>query len=349
MRILELTLLIISTILPFYISSNASQKNKNTSFGISIGILIVHFVLEGYRWQMIPVYLIFLVLAWCIYKKSSFFKGGWLRKTMTGIPLILLLVIAWALPYLLPVFDLPTPTGKHNVGSQYIHLKTNQDEIITTDPNDKRELMIKVWYPAQLKNEETEPYLNDGDRVGFASKYGLPKSTLNYLNHVETHTFVNPSVEEGQFPVLIFSPGIYANASGYYAMLEEIVSHGYIVFNINHTYETTGTLFPDGAIKLYNSEYDRKHNNQKMGEMAWIATQNFNKAKNDEEQFAAIENLIHDYIAANITIRWSKDISMVIDELTKWNSSGFLAKHLDVSKIGCSGIHKEAQQSDKPY
>jgi len=337
MRIFEIALLLLSTILPFYLSTNAYQVDRKIPLGIIGGVMILHFALEGYRWQMIPAYLILLILTWFIYKKRPFFKGGWLRKIMTGIPLILFGAIAWILPYILPVFELPTPTGKYSVGAQDIHLQTNQEEVITTEPNDKRELMIKAWYPAQLNKEATEYYLNDGDRIGFAVKYGLPKSIFSYLNHVKTHTYVHPSVAEGQFPVLIFSHGIYSKASGYYAIIEEIVSHGYIVLNINHTYESPGALFPDGTIKFYNEEYDREHNNQAMAEMIWVGMQNYNKAKTEEEQFVAIEHLIREYIGAEITMRWSKDISLVIDELTKWNASGFLANHMETSNIGVFG------------
>ncbi|WP_378184716.1 alpha/beta hydrolase family protein [Aquimarina sp. W85] len=247
------------------------------------------------------------------------------------------MVIGWGLPYVLPVFTLPEPTGKHKVGTQYIHLKTNQFETLTPLADDMRELMIKVWYPAQLSNEIKETYLNEGDRLGFAKKCGLPEATFDYLDRVTTHTYSYPEVALGSFPVLIFSPGIYANASGYYALIEEIVSNGYIVLNINHTYESTGSLFPDGEIKLYGTEYDKKHNNQKMDEMVWLAMQNYKKASSSDEQYGAIEELIRNYIAAEITLRWSNDISLTLDELEKLNTSSFLANHINISKIGVFG------------
>jgi len=106
---------------------------------------------------------------------------------------------------------------------------------------------------------------------------------------------------------------------------------------MNHTYESVGTLFPDGAIELYDYEYNSKLNNQEMSGMVWNALQNYNKAKTNEEQFAAVENAIRDYFPAEVIIRWSKDISTVIDELKKWNASGFLANHIDTSKIGVFG------------
>lgn len=57
------------------------------------------------------------------------------------------------------------------------------------------------------------------------------------------------------FPGIGFSHGYHSKANGYYALLSEIVSHGYIVFGINHTYESTGTTFPNGEIKFFDFEY----------------------------------------------------------------------------------------------
>jgi predicted dienelactone hydrolase len=337
MRICEILLLIICTFLPFVIALKAIRlKRKFIIIGM-VCTLLLHLFLEGYRWQMVPVYISILILIWCLYKGYSLFKGGLLKKAISGLLLIILLLLSWTLPYTLPVFQLPIPTGTFSVGSQYLHLKSNQDEILTTNINDKRELMIKVWYPAQIKTEETESYLNEGDRIGFAVKYGLPKSVFNYLDQVKTNTYKNPKVKNGKFPVLIFSHGLYSKASGYYALLEEIVSHGYIVLNINHTYESTGALFPDGRIRFFNKAYDQIHNNQNMADRVWSSMEAFNKATSAEEKHASIKNLVRNYYGAEVTKRWSNDISLVIDTLEYWNANSFLTTHLDISKIGVFG------------
>jgi hypothetical protein len=115
------------------------------------------------------------------------------------------------------------------------------------------------------------------------------------------------------------------------------VSHGYIALNSNHTYESTGTLFPNGDLKLFHTDYDKIHNNQDMSDMVWDALQAFEKAKTSEEKLASIKYLVRNYMAAEITKRWSKDISLVIDAVEQWNSSSFLAQHLDTTKIGVFG------------
>lgn len=334
MKIFEILLLSIGTILLFYVSIKKFKHNRKTVITTLIVLLLLHLILEGYRWQMITVYIITLIVFWFVYKKKTLFKSSWLFNVFVGLVLVITLGIGWILPNIFPVFNLPNPTGIYSVGSRYLHLKTSNKEIITPAINDKRELMLKVWYPAKLVNEKTESYLNTGDREGFAVKYGLPKPTFNYLDHIKTHTYKKPAIADGKFPVLIFSHGYNSKASGYYALMEEIVSHGYIVFNINHTYESVGSLFPSGEVKLYNKEYDSKNNH---GDMVWHAMQNYDKAKTEEEKFVAAEDLIRNYFGAKITERWSTDISMVIDELDIWNSTTFMANHMDLKKIGVFG------------
>lgn len=338
MRFFEVILLLLSVSSILYLSIRKNTIYKKIEFTIILGLLAIHFIFEGYRWQMIPIYFLLLIISFLIFKEKSPLKGNWFLKSLKIIGFLFLLIIGFMLPTALPVFELPETTGNYKIGSQYIHLKTDREEIITENPDDKRELMIKVWYPAIIKNEEKEPYLNDGDRFSFAAKYGLPNATFNYLDYVETNTFIAPEIVNEKFPVLIFSHGSYSKASGYYAIIEEIVSHGYIVLNINHTYESTGTLFPDETLKLYHQDYDKKFiSTQEMADLAWKSSQDFNSAKSEEEKLSISKNILKNYIAADITRKWSEDMTSVLDELQKWNTSSFLKNHLDVSKIGVFG------------
>ncbi|MFK8058945.1 MAG: alpha/beta hydrolase family protein [Polaribacter sp.] len=338
MRIFEIILLLLSVASIFYFSIRKNTAHKKIELATILSLLLIHFAFEGYRWQIIPIYFLLLIITFCIYKEYSLVGGKWFLKTIKIIGLLFLLLVGFILPTALPVFELPKTTGNYKIGSKYIHLKTDRDETITENPDDKRELMIKVWYPATIENEEKEPYLNNGDRFSFAAKYGLPKSVFNYLNYVETNTYKAPKIANKKFPILIFSHGSYSKASGYYAIIEEIVSQGYIVLNINHTYESTGTLFPDGSIKLYNQEYDKKYvSTPKMAELAWNVTQNYNNAKTDEEKLVASKEVLKNYIAAEITRNWSKDFVSVLDALETWNNDSFLANHLNLKKIGVFG------------
>ncbi|PKD17686.1 hypothetical protein APR41_05615 [Salegentibacter salinarum] len=337
MRFFEIILLVIATIFPILFLIKLKIPKRKT-FAILIGIIFaLHLVLEGARWQMSLGYLIVLGVLFLLWKQTIRVNMNLLVKIFLTTGFGIVLILGWFLPSILPVFKLPTPTGNLEIGSKYIHIKTDRPESITWDKDDKRELMIKAWYPAQIAGENSENYLDKGSRLGFADKYGLPGWSMDYLDLIKTSTYKSPEVANGKFPVLIFSHGHYSKAFGYYALIEEIVSQGYIVLNINHTYESTGSIFPDGDIKLYNTTYDSLNNNQEMANMAWNATQEFNQAESTKEEFKAIKDLMEDYIAAESIKRWSKDISSVIDHLENEKSFLFLKNHIINSNIGVFG------------
>lgn len=336
MRVFEVVLLLMVLVLLFLISTEKIIIPKKIILPIFIGLLVLHFFVEGYRWQMIPVYLLSLIVTFCIYKGYRFFYEKWYKKLLVGVFLGILLVLGFVLPTILPVFKLPSPKGKYTVGSQYLHLKTNRTEEITPNTNDKRELMIKVWYPSIISGEK-ENYLTSADKEGFALKYGLPASAFNYLKYVKTHTYKGAKIADGEFPVLIFSHGYNSKANGYYALLEEVVSRGYIVLGINHTYESIGSLFPNSEVRYYNKDYNRKINNKEMASLAWEISMKYKNTPNWKERHDAIKKGIKNYSAAIINDRWSEDIVSVIENLEDWNENTFLKNHLALQSIGVFG------------
>lgn len=337
MRYLEISILVLSTILPFVLHLKKINLNHKSLATLLICLLIAHLIFESPRWQMAPIYIVYAICILVTSKGYSFFKGGWIRRITSGIFLIFMLTLGFLFSSTLPVFDLPEPKGKYKVGARYLHFVSELDEPITQEERDKRELVIKVWYPADILEEPLEPYLDEAGRKGFAIKYNLPESTFGYLDNIKTNTFQEPKPAEGIFPVLIFSHGYYANAFGYYALIEEIVSQGFVVFNMNHTYESVGSKFPSGEIKFYDKEYERRHNNEEMASIIWKANEDFKKATSIEEKQKAIDYILKNYYAAAISKRWEKDIHEIVFQIPKWSETTFLANHIDTSKVGVFG------------
>ncbi|MBK8129006.1 MAG: hypothetical protein IPK53_08700 [bacterium] len=91
---------------------------------------------------------------------------------------LLLWLTALALPVLLPVPKLPSLTGSYAVGTRTYHLvDRSRPEIYTAQPDDKREIMVQVWYPAAADAQgEEAPYMDQLDVVGatLAERLGLP-------------------------------------------------------------------------------------------------------------------------------------------------------------------------------
>ena len=52
----------------------------------------------------------------------------------------------------------------------------------------------------------------------------------------------------GRFPVILFSHGLGGSSFDYTCLLEDLVSHGYVVAAVEHTHEANAVAFPDGKI-----------------------------------------------------------------------------------------------------
>ena len=205
----------------------------------------IHLVLEKHRWQMLPAYglvlLLFLLSMRGIRRRERSADKRPSRPLLTIVgSLLVLLVFAFAvtLPVLLPVFRFPEPTGPYPVGTAKLHLvDRTRPETFTTDAGDHRELMVQIWYPAELAP--------DARPAPYREKARFP---FSHLSLVRTHSRLEAPVSNAQpaYPVLIFSHGATGFVDQNLSQMEELASHGYVVFSIAHTYHALETVFPDG-------------------------------------------------------------------------------------------------------
>jgi len=341
MRVFEILLLLIVTVIPFIKQPLLKVLNKSYLMLIIAATLVIHLIVEGWRWQMIPAYLLTIVLLWSIrrvpletsWKVSVLNVAGYLL-------LFIMLIPAWLLPNVLPVFSLPEPTGSYKVGTQWIHLQTSMDESITKDPADKRELMIKAWYPSSAATSgKRDLYADHGNRLGFIQKYGggvLPPSSINYLDRVKTEAYIDVPIVDEKFPVLVFSPGYGSMSSGYYAILTEIASHGYVIFSMNHTYESLGTTFPDGRIAIFDHAYAQDISENSMDDVAEMRKA-FQDGLSFEERHPIVQEAMKHYFVKDQLKRWTEDMVYTLNQLEEWNNDGFFKDKLDLNKIGVFG------------
>jgi hypothetical protein len=120
--------------------------------------------------------------------------------------------------------------------------------------------------------------------------------------------------------------------------MEELASRGYIVFSIEHTYETIVSIFPNGDIvpgnldhfdTVYNANADR----EEQLYQEYRNTQDINL----KEQIAAQILVVDQQQNAMIQIR-SEDIQFLLDELETFNVNQTMFKsHLELGQIGVMG------------
>lgn len=336
MQYLEFVFIIIPTLYILFYRPINKRIKKSHIIILLILILSLHLIFNGYRLQMIPAYIIWLTALVTAFLKTNQ-KPSIIIRIFKYIGLFIILILAIALPSLFPVFDLPQSTGQYKVGTTDIHLILDRDEIITTNSDtDKRNLMIKVWYPSNAIKGEQDPYVDQGGRHGFAQKYGLPNSAFNYLDKIDTNVYRDVNIANEKFPVLIFSHGYNSKANSYYALLSEIVSQGYIIFAVNHTYESTGTTFPDGTEVYFDYNFAQSIEKDTWHEMEPV----IGALKSDlsfEERHPIVKKGLSTYFVKGMVERWAEDISDVVSELEKWNENEIFKGNLDLSNVGVFG------------
>jgi predicted dienelactone hydrolase len=226
---------------------------------IAVLIAVAQALVEGPRWQMLPAYtltgLFFLVwLRQSVVTKRE--AAGQKRTNRVVISLtaglgVLGLGISIALPIMFPVFRLPNPSGPYEIGTLTYHwVDASRQEVFSSDPKARRELMVQVWYPAKKDSSSPRaPYIQDAE-VGAALLRPLhvPEFILGHLKYVSTHANSSaPALDDKpNYPVLTFMEGLDGFRQMNTNQVEELVSHGYIVAAIDQPYTAATVVFPDG-------------------------------------------------------------------------------------------------------
>jgi Platelet-activating factor acetylhydrolase, isoform II len=221
---------------------------------------------------------------------------------------------------------LPKPTGEYGIGRCLLDwIDSTRVETQSGTRDAKRELLVYLFYPIdpQLRGVRADyfPRLKEvevfEERFGknfFRETYGDSYKTIATL---KSHAIENAPVVAGKrpFPVLIFSHGMGIPVLYYTAMIENLVSHGYVVAAVEHTFDGGTVVFPDGRV---------------VSQSGWDED-----AKRTKEERAAFH-------AARYQVG-AQDNSFVLSQLEKINTSGLpgvpgsLRGRLDTKKVGALG------------
>ncbi|MEU9124361.1 alpha/beta hydrolase [Streptomyces sp. NPDC048506] len=141
---------------------------------------------------------------------------------------------------------MPQPTGENRIGITTLHL-VDKDRADPWVPNEKRELMVSLWYPAKKPSRTPAPYMTAEESKLYlkAGEVPLPPDALTT---VATHSTVDadPVKPRGGLPLALLSPGYGMPRATLTGLAEELASRGYAVAAIGHNHEANGISFPDG-------------------------------------------------------------------------------------------------------
>jgi dienelactone hydrolase len=197
-------------------------------------LVILHAWLEGPHWQLAPAYLAACLLLIPIH------------TALVPAAALALVCSALAFSWALPMFQLPKPAGPYPVGTRILNLTDPaRDETHTGAPSGPRRLVVQLWYPAATNRGLRAPY----------RRWLETKRLSTYQAVLKTHSIQDAPIAAGTFPVVLFNHawGGFRNRCTY--SVQDLASHGYLVFAISHTGNTSLVALEDGTV-VHQNQFD---------------------------------------------------------------------------------------------
>lgn len=284
--------------------------------GALAAALIAQLQIEGYRWQLIPLYAVSVGLA----IGDVFFLDreiDWSRRIIRGILGSVGLLVAISLPLILPVPRLPTPGGPEAIGTYELDMIDRaRTELYGT--GGAREISVQVWYPA-VAEEGAEPVVWnqhwEAVAPAISKNLGLPSWFLGQTRYTLSHATSAPPMVEGRYPVVLFSHGWEEVRTIAINQIEHLVSNGYIVIAPDHTYGAAATVIEGKGV--VQEDKDALPDRDEVGDDAYLEA------------------------ATALLDTFSDDLVMILDGLDAGESGPF-ARIIDGADLNRIGIYGHA-------
>jgi hypothetical protein len=293
-------------------------------FGLVAMLAAVALVLiEGARWQLVPGYLLtgLLLLSWMLQRPTS-------RRALALVAVGL--VLAVIPPTVLPVFRFPPPSGPYAIGTSTHHwVDSDRPEIFTADPDDRRELMVQIWYPAtDDPSASRAPYVDDAEALApaLARLSHVPEFTFQHFSYVTSNAVRSATVaaDGRRYPVLIFLEGLNGFRQMNTFQIQELASHGYVVAAVDQPYVAANVTFPGGRQAVgFTKEQLNPAIQQSISPAESAPVLNGRP----------LENGVVPYLAQDAVFTLNRVAALNLDD-----PNGILTGRLDLAQVGVFGV-----------
>ncbi|HEX6269913.1 MAG TPA: hypothetical protein VFZ43_06745 [Anaerolineales bacterium] len=280
-------------------------------------IIGAHAFIEGIRWQMYPLYALAVVMF--LLSIPDFMKAR--QEAIPRRPLRILLslgllAVSTALPILLPVPSIPSPSGPYQVGTRIYELIDESRRELYSGEDEARRFQIQVWYPSEVNlSDKRAPWMSNAGifAPAIATYIDMPTFFLDHLALVKLPAYRESKVAptDDGYPVILFSHGWNGFNAQNSGQAIELASHGYVVIGVQHTYGAVLTVFDDGTVAYNNPSA-------------------LPRGAPDQEYEAAAQKLVD---------QWAGDLGVALDFMESQNGDPNNSFHamLDLTRIGVYG------------
>jgi len=188
-----------------------------------------------------------------------------------------------------------------------------------SSPDQRRELVVWLWYPAQADPKATyAAYLPGPWAAALAAHAGVLLTTFLNRDPTQVHAHgleaAGLAADQPTYPVLILRSGIGALALDYTTLAEDLASHGYIVVGADAPYSTAVVVMPDGRT--------------------------IHKTTAGNPGDAPLSASERDRLLAALIEVWSADTAFLVDQLAHLDAAdpaGRFVGRLDLDRLGIVG------------
>lgn len=282
------------------IAGKNGHRWSRVVLALAILVLVLHGWVEGPHWQMGPAYLGALILTAALWVHRKLWQ-----RLLAGAAIISLMA-AVALCSALPMFQLPTPTGPFPLGTKVFSLTDPSRAEDAANDGSRREIVVQAWYPAVNAGGKRAPYRRWAETTWASS----------YQYFIPTHAYLNAQVASSGAPylVLLFEPAMYGRRSEYAFMLEELASQGYVVFAIDHPYNS-------GPVELSNGKVVQSPPASIVENLGSVGVEGFYRKVEPELE------------------KETTDTLFLLNTLAKWDAdpTSSFYRRLDLDRVGAIG------------
>lgn len=214
------------------------------------------------------------------------------------------------------------PRGLYRTGTEEeLWIDEARLEPTTATADDKRHLMVQVWYPATFADDAPRaPYILNPQLYSLEHQQRFAQYTRVRSSSVRAARVLR---ESAGFPVLIYNPGGGAQVFSGIVQAEFLASHGYVVVAIGHTGLNGIERFPDGCTYRRDVESDPR-----LPDAEW-------RALSEEQRFRrSVKNYSERMMPLHV-----EDIRFVLRKLAEANAMRGNRFHgrLDLERVGSLG------------
>jgi len=178
-----------------------------------------------------------------------------MKKLLLLLLLLLLSSCSIVVYKIAAIQDINPVTGKYSIGTKRFLLidSSRANWYLDEYSKDFRKLMLQVWYPATIQiDDKKSSYIDNESALTHTINnqgYGVPNILSDQISLIKCNSWEAPiPLLNKSFPIIIFSHGHGGLRTQNTNQVEELVSHGYIVIAVDHTYDAGFVEFLDGDI-----------------------------------------------------------------------------------------------------